>query len=96
MILKTVVHVHNAQFLLQDDEDSILQGEKEAEKMIVQAYAALLLAFLSTERFIYCHRAYIFLQHHILFSNELYFLCIFQSPARKYATRLQNAFPNAT
>ncbi|KAL2523920.1 WAPL (Wings apart-like protein regulation of heterochromatin) protein [Abeliophyllum distichum] len=32
-----------------DDEDSILQGEKEAEKMIVEAYAALLLAFLSTE-----------------------------------------------
>ncbi|XP_022892234.1 uncharacterized protein LOC111407143 [Olea europaea var. sylvestris] len=31
-----------------DDEDSILQGEKEAEKMIVEAYAALLLAFLST------------------------------------------------
>ncbi|CAK9152507.1 unnamed protein product [Ilex paraguariensis] len=32
-----------------DDEDSVLQGEKEAEKMIVEAYAALLLAFLSTE-----------------------------------------------
>ncbi|KAL2473267.1 WAPL (Wings apart-like protein regulation of heterochromatin) protein [Forsythia ovata] len=32
-----------------DDEDSILQGEREAEKMIVEAYAALLLAFLSTE-----------------------------------------------
>ncbi|KAH6763968.1 hypothetical protein C2S51_015217 [Perilla frutescens var. frutescens] len=32
-----------------EDEDSILQGEKEAEKMIVEAYAALLLAFLSTE-----------------------------------------------
>ncbi|KAK4493160.1 hypothetical protein RD792_017985 [Penstemon davidsonii] len=32
-----------------DDEDSILQGTKEAEKMIVEAYAALLLAFLSTE-----------------------------------------------
>lgn len=29
----------------------MLQGEKEAEKMIVEAYAALLLAFLSTERF---------------------------------------------
>ncbi|XP_075513733.1 wings apart-like protein 2 isoform X1 [Primulina tabacum] len=32
-----------------EDEDSILQGEKEAEKMIVEAYAALLLAFLSKE-----------------------------------------------
>ncbi|KAK6124404.1 hypothetical protein DH2020_041824 [Rehmannia glutinosa] len=32
-----------------EDEDSMLQGEKEAEKMIVEAYAALLLAFLSTE-----------------------------------------------
>ena len=28
----------------------MLQGEQEAEKMIVEAYAALLLAFLSTER----------------------------------------------
>lgn len=32
-----------------DEEDPILQGEKEAEKMIVEAYSALLLAFLSTE-----------------------------------------------
>ncbi|KAK6149873.1 hypothetical protein DH2020_017398 [Rehmannia glutinosa] len=32
-----------------EDEDSMLQGEKEAEKMIVEAYAALLLAFLSAE-----------------------------------------------
>ncbi|XP_038689899.1 wings apart-like protein 1 isoform X2 [Tripterygium wilfordii] len=32
-----------------DDEAALLQEEKEAEKMIVQAYAALLLAFLSTE-----------------------------------------------
>ncbi|THG13481.1 hypothetical protein TEA_016765 [Camellia sinensis var. sinensis] len=32
-----------------DDEAVVLQGEKEAEKMIVEAYAALLLAFLSTE-----------------------------------------------
>ena len=36
--------------LMQEDEESILQGEKEAEKMIVEAYAALLLAFLSMER----------------------------------------------
>lgn len=32
-----------------DDEDAVLQGEKEAEKMIIEAYSALLLAFLSTE-----------------------------------------------
>jgi hypothetical protein len=32
-----------------DEEDPILQGEKEAEKMIIEAYAALLLAFISTE-----------------------------------------------
>ncbi|KAF3451508.1 hypothetical protein FNV43_RR07603 [Rhamnella rubrinervis] len=32
-----------------NDEAAMLQGEKEAEKMIVEAYAALLLAFLSTE-----------------------------------------------
>ncbi|GAU38472.1 hypothetical protein TSUD_64510 [Trifolium subterraneum] len=31
------------------DEAAVLQGEKEAEKMIVEAYSALLLAFLSTE-----------------------------------------------
>ncbi|KAH7664407.1 Sister chromatid cohesion protein [Dioscorea alata] len=35
--------------LLCDDEASLLQGEREAEMMIIQAYAALLLAFLSTE-----------------------------------------------
>nr|XP_016440924.1 PREDICTED: uncharacterized protein LOC107766628 [Nicotiana tabacum] len=32
-----------------DDEDAVLQGEKEAEKMIIEAYSALLLAFLSTD-----------------------------------------------
>ncbi|XP_042066312.1 wings apart-like protein 2 isoform X4 [Salvia splendens] len=32
-----------------EDEESIIQGEKEAEKIIVEAYAALLLAFLSME-----------------------------------------------
>ena len=37
---------------LQDDEDALLQEEKEAEKMILEAYAALLLAFLSTERLV--------------------------------------------
>uniref|UniRef100_A0A804LY29 Wings apart-like protein C-terminal domain-containing protein n=2 Tax=Zea mays TaxID=4577 RepID=A0A804LY29_MAIZE len=33
----------------EDDEESLLQGEREAEMMIVEAYAALVLAFLSTE-----------------------------------------------
>ncbi|KAL5229812.1 hypothetical protein ABZP36_028588 [Zizania latifolia] len=32
-----------------DDEESLMQGAREAEMMIVEAYAALLLAFLSTE-----------------------------------------------
>ncbi|XWS18344.1 hypothetical protein CRYUN_Cryun32bG0035600 [Craigia yunnanensis] len=32
-----------------NDEAAVLQEEKEAEKMILEAYAALLLAFLSTE-----------------------------------------------
>ncbi|KAL6883510.1 hypothetical protein ACP4OV_010924 [Aristida adscensionis] len=32
-----------------DDEESLLQGAREAEMMIVESYAALLLAFLSTE-----------------------------------------------
>ncbi|VFQ88550.1 unnamed protein product [Cuscuta campestris] len=32
-----------------EDEDALLKGQKEAEKMIVEAYAALLIAFLSTE-----------------------------------------------
>lgn len=36
--------------MVQDPETMMEQGEKEAEKMIVEAYAALLLAFLSTER----------------------------------------------
>lgn len=39
----------------QNDEAAMLQEEKEAEKMIVEAYAALLLAFLSTERFYFLH-----------------------------------------
>ncbi|KAJ4774395.1 WAPL (Wings apart-like protein regulation of heterochromatin) protein [Rhynchospora pubera] len=34
---------------LDDAEEYLLQGEKEAEKMILEAYSALLLAFLSTE-----------------------------------------------
>ncbi|XP_078427417.1 wings apart-like protein 2 [Wolffia australiana] len=32
-----------------DDEFALMQGEREAEMMIIEAYAALLLAFLSTE-----------------------------------------------
>ncbi|XP_034698006.1 uncharacterized protein LOC117923697 [Vitis riparia] len=38
-----------AEDLSWNDEAALLQGEKEAEKMIVESYAALLLAFLSTE-----------------------------------------------
>ncbi|CBI35691.3 unnamed protein product, partial [Vitis vinifera] len=38
-----------AEELSWNDEAALLQGEKEAEKMIVESYAALLLAFLSTE-----------------------------------------------
>ncbi|KAL7088883.1 hypothetical protein ACP275_13G155600 [Erythranthe tilingii] len=36
-------------YLCSDDEESVLQREKEADKMIIEAYAALLLAFLSME-----------------------------------------------
>ncbi|ONM05420.1 WAPL (Wings apart-like protein regulation of heterochromatin) protein [Zea mays] len=38
-----------AEAISPDDEESLLQGEREAEMMIVEAYAALVLAFLSTE-----------------------------------------------
>ncbi|KAM1004920.1 hypothetical protein ACFX13_005095 [Malus domestica] len=37
------------EMVLPTDEAAVLQGEQEAEKMIVEAYSALLLAFLSTE-----------------------------------------------
>lgn len=38
----------------QVDEDlNILEGEREAEDMIVEAYTAVLLAFLSLERYLY-------------------------------------------
>ena len=40
-------------WIIQNDESAMLQEEKEAEKMILEAYAALLLAFLSTERLVY-------------------------------------------
>ncbi|KAL8032666.1 hypothetical protein ABFX02_13G111100 [Erythranthe guttata] len=36
-------------YLCSDDEESVLQREKEADNMIIEAYAALLLAFLSME-----------------------------------------------
>lgn len=42
----------NDVLFVQNDEDPILEGEKEAEKTIVEAYSALLLAFLSTERLV--------------------------------------------
>lgn len=41
--------------VLQEDEESVLQEVKEAEKRAVEAYSALLLAFLSTERSAWCH-----------------------------------------
>lgn len=47
MYLKIILRL-----LMQNDEAAFIQGEKEAEKMIVEAYSALLLAFLSTERLI--------------------------------------------
>ncbi|KAM1593012.1 hypothetical protein FF2_036446 [Malus domestica] len=37
------------EMVLPTDEAAVLQGEQEAEKMIIEAYSALLLAFLSTE-----------------------------------------------
>ncbi|KAI4365116.1 hypothetical protein MLD38_021134 [Melastoma candidum] len=40
---------NNEKALSWDDEATLLQGEKEAENMILEAYSALLLAFLSTE-----------------------------------------------
>lgn len=43
----------------QEDEDYLLQGEREAEMMIIEAYAALLLAFLSTERSLLSKQSFI-------------------------------------
>lgn len=54
--------------LIQDNENLVLQGKKEAEKMIVEAYAALLLAFLSTERFIF--------SLDLVLVSLLFFLCV--------------------
>ncbi|KAG0472676.1 hypothetical protein HPP92_014533 [Vanilla planifolia] len=39
----------NEELLASEDEASLLQGQREAEMMIIEAYTALLLAFLSTE-----------------------------------------------
>jgi hypothetical protein len=36
-----------------DEDLNILEGEREAEDMIVEAYTAVLLAFLSLERYLY-------------------------------------------
>lgn len=42
---------------------NISEGEREAEDMIVEAYTAVLLAFLSLERYlVYLFEAYIFLR----------------------------------
>lgn len=46
-----ILFIKPAFLVFQDDEEAVLESEKEAEKMIVEAYSALLLAFLSTERF---------------------------------------------
>lgn len=48
MITYQTIHLWHGQ----NEEVALLEGEKEAEKMIVEAYSALLLAFLSTERFV--------------------------------------------
>ena len=61
--------------MLQNDEAALLQGEKEAEKMIVEAYSALLLAFLSTERSI-CHFKipFLLIHFHLCFSQGEFYL----------------------
>lgn len=64
--------------MLQNDEAALLQGEKEAEKMIVEAYSALLLAFLSTERSI-CHFKVLFSVNSVsflLFSRRSFICCL--------------------
>lgn len=47
LLIFIFLHLQN-----ENEEAVVVQGEKEAEKMIVEAYSALLLAFLSTERFV--------------------------------------------
>lgn len=62
---------------MQNDEAAVLQGEKEAEKMIVEAYSALLLAFLSTERLIsyqFSIRFYLKLFYCIFYGLQFTFL----------------------
>lgn len=69
----------------------MLQGAKEAEKMIVEAYSALLLAFLSTERSVWCAVINLRIRLHPLrFSHELLSLL---GAVRAYVEPLLNAFP---
>lgn len=78
---------------MQDDEAVVLQGEKEAEKMIVEAYAALLLAFLSTERFV--HLLKYFLLSEIISCFSVYFFnkisLVLPLAARAYVMLLPTA-----
>ena len=70
--------------MLQDDEIAVLQGEKEAEKMIVEAYSALLLAFLSTERS-GCNFKIFFsvIKFHIRFSQRDVFFAVYSKNIRE-------------
>lgn len=69
----------------------MLQGAKEAEKMIVEAYSALLLAFLSTERSVSCAAINLFIRLHPLrVSHELLSLL---GAARAYVEPLLHVFP---
>lgn len=62
----------------------MLQGAKEAEKMIVEAYSALLLAFLSTERSVWCRKPPYFVHSFIsLFSHKLLSLLGFSKSTRR-------------
>jgi hypothetical protein len=78
--------------MLQNDEAALLQGEKEAEKMIVEAYSALLLAFLSTERLI-CHFKILFSINSfssLLFSRRVLFAVCSKSVRDAIADCLPN------
>lgn len=68
----------------------MLQGAKEAEKMIVEAYAALLLAFLSTERSVCCHKLrYCSFHLHSLINYLLYLL-----PSKSIRHAIAEFLPN--
>lgn len=73
---------------MQDEEDVLLQGEKEAEKMIVEAYSALLLAFLSTERFCTLMMLVISQSIDFIFFQLLIFLCL------SFSTDIRSAISN--